>query len=63
MMQRKMSETISHGIRTDKYINPETITTRINDKLRDEKVQDSELWQQLLAKAKYDNPSASDNRL
>ena len=58
-----MSETCSHGIKTDKYINPETITTRINVKLRNEKGVDKELWDRLLVRAKYDFPSASENKL
>ena len=42
---------MSHGIFTDKYINPETITTRINEKLRVEKEDDNQIWQELLEKA------------
>lgn len=63
LLDRKGNETVSHGIRTDTYINPETITNRINEKYRIEKEDNTQLWQQLLLQAQHDFPGATEQRL
>ena len=52
--------TIRYGIKCESYMNPESISKNINNKLRQEKDQNQQLWDELLVKAKYDMPSASD---
>jgi len=49
-----------YGIQTNTHIKPIEITSAINNKLRDEKDGEQELWKDLLAKAKYSMPAASD---
>jgi len=52
-----------YGIRTNRYIKPEDISKRINDKLRVEKDEELELWEILLEKARHEMPGASDEKL
>lgn len=63
MTQMQSKEVTKHGITTVKYINPMTISSLITEKVRKEKEQESPLWTQLLEKARYDMPSASDEKL
>jgi hypothetical protein len=44
-------------------MNPESISKNINNKLRKEKDQDKHLWDELLVKARYEMPAASDQKL
>jgi len=44
-------------------MNPESISKNINNKLRDEKDKDMPLWDELLVKARYDMPSASEQKI
>lgn len=52
-----------YGINTAKYIKPMEITVAINEKLREEKTDEQVLWDDLLAKARYEMPAASDQKL
>ena len=56
-------EKTSHGVSFTKYTNPEQITAQINQNLRTQKTKEIDLWEQLLQKAKYDFPSASEEKL
>lgn len=38
-------ETTKYGITANKYINPQEITTRLNDKIRNDKQSELELWE------------------
>ena len=55
--------TTRYGIKCEKYMNPESISKNINNKLRDEKDKDMPLWDELLVKARYDMPSASEQKI
>jgi len=61
--QTQGNEKTVYGVRTNKYIRPEEISNQINDKLRNEKNEEVELWQNLLEKARHDMPGASEEKL
>lgn len=63
LLKGRSKEVTTYGIVSDKYINPECITKNINEKLRSEKEDEMVLWEKLLVKARYDFPSASENKL
>ena len=63
LLKNQKAETVRYGIRSDKYQNPELISTCINEKIRKEKDQEQELWAELLVKVKFEYPSATDNKL
>ena len=63
LQQADGKERASYGIVHDRYIQPKQITHQINQKVRAEKDQEVELWEQLLAKAEFDMPGASKARL
>lgn len=52
-----------YGIRTDTHMRPMDITVCVNEKLRSEKDDEQVLWKELLEKARYDMPAASDQKL
>ena len=52
-----------YGIKTKKYIRPEEISTRINEKLRNVKDDEVKLWYTLLEKEKHAMPGASEEKL
>ena len=52
-----------YGIETTKYIAPEKITQQINTKIRSEKEQEVEIWNELYAKVRYEMPGATENRI
>ena len=56
-------EVTRHGITTDKYISPQEISTRLSEKYRGEKDAETLLWEDLLAKARYSMPAASEQKL
>jgi hypothetical protein len=52
-----------YGIQINKYTKPEEISKKINEKLRKEKDQEQDLWTELMAVAKFEDPGASQNKL
>ena len=52
-----------YGINTRKHIKPEEISMAINEKLRVEKEEDQNLWKEFLVTARYQMPSASQEKL
>ena len=52
-----------YGIATNTHIKPMEISSAINEKLRAEKDGEVGLWDDLLAKARYEMPAASDEKL
>jgi hypothetical protein len=52
-----------YGIQTNTHIKPMDISMAINEKLRAEKDDEVALWKDLLEKARYDMPAASDQKL
>jgi hypothetical protein len=52
-----------YGVATTKHIKPMHISSTINQQIRDEKRGEGELWEELLAKARYEMPAASDQKL
>ena len=52
-------EKTCYGVQINKYTKPELISKKINEKLRDEKDHEQELWVKLLAIAKHEDPGAS----
>ena len=54
---------VVYGIPTSKYIRPEQISEKINQKLRHEKDEDVQLWDDLLKKQRHEMPGASEERL
>ena len=54
---------VTYGVETDKYIVPETITAKINSKIRDEKQKEIGICEELYEKAKFEMPGASEARL
>mmetsp|Transcript_16070 Transcript_16070/g.27123 ORF Transcript_16070/g.27123 Transcript_16070/m.27123 type:complete len:293 (+) Transcript_16070:231-1109(+) len=52
-----------YGIATNRYIKPEEISAKINTKLREEKNEEMQLWQELLEKARHEMPGASEQKL
>jgi len=63
MTQSQNGEKTKYGIASTLYIPPEEITRRINEKIRAEKDQEVQLWSDLMAKARYEMPAASEQRL
>lgn len=63
LLEKQEKEVTTYGIKTNRYINPEVITKNINEKLRSEKEDEAVLWDRLLVKARYEFPSASQNKL
>ena len=61
--QNQNGEKVKFGIASDNYIPPEEISKRINLKIRAEKDQETDLWRELLAKARYEMPAASQEKL
>ena len=58
-----MHETTRHGITSFRYINPEQISTALSQKYRDEKEKEQALCKELFAKARYEFPDATENKL
>jgi hypothetical protein len=56
-------EKTCYGVQINKYTRPEEISKKINAKIRTEKDQEQDLWVELLAVAKFDDPGASENKL
>lgn len=52
-----------YGIQTNSHIKPMEISMAINEKLRAEKDDEVALWKDLLEKARYTMPAASDQKL
>lgn len=52
-----------YGIRTNTHIKPMDISVAINEKLREEKNDEVALWKDLLEKARYQMPAASEQKL
>lgn len=52
-----------YGITTNAHIRPMDISTAMNEKLRAEKDDEVALWKDLLAKARYSMPAASEQKL
>ena len=61
--QHQNGDKTKYGITTAAYITPEEISRRMNEKIRVEKDQETELWKDLLAKARYEMPAASQEKL
>jgi hypothetical protein len=40
LLKNQKAETVRYGIKSDKYLNPELISTRVNEKIRQEKDQE-----------------------
>ena len=59
----QFKEVKKYGIPSSCYINPQEISGRINYKIRTEKDAEQELWKELLEKAAFDMPGASDSKL
>ena len=51
-----------YGIKTNTHIKPMEISMAINEKLRNEKEDEQVLWKELLEKARYDMPAASEQK-
>lgn len=52
-----------YGINTDKYIRPEQISKQINEKLRQEKENEVDLWKELYEKTKHEMPGTTPEKL
>jgi len=60
MTKRQSSQTVRYGVKCEKYRNPESISKGVMQMQREAKDQDQALWDELLVKARYEMPSASD---
>lgn len=52
-----------YGIKTNTHMKPVEITMAMNEKLREEKNDEVELWSNLLKKARHEMPGASEQKL
>jgi hypothetical protein len=54
---------VNYGVISETYIRPEVISAKLNKKMREEKEIDIEMWRDLLEKARYEMPGATEERL
>lgn len=63
MTAKSNRATTRHGITSNRYINPESISIALSNKYRVEKDEEQDLWYELKKKTRYDFPAACNNRL
>ena len=60
IIDRFGQDRVRYGIGSESYMNPETISKAMNQKIRVEKEEETQWWEEGLTKARFDFPDATE---